>query len=329
MKALWVTTIFFVVFSSALPFAQSESCKKLIVDNTLGSLFAEIKVSEHLLTHFKDVDSASDREIETYKKDVKNRTNSCTGKCLESVAFYFLKQGYIQEALWVLAAERPSRKAEEIITFLQKIFETEPIIFADPAIQNSLPYTYNSVRLGYIAGIKVIIKNHKLANGYIAETWAYELDRTLGLNIVPLTVFRSAPQPISIQLFLPDSKISNIEFKDTGYWNHVEYPEIFLLDYILLQWDRHGRNSLFTPSGRLAAIDNDMVEGVYMTGAWKMIGHALDRNFDHQKFQLTKKTKDTILNLHKNEFIKRMEKVAPPEIIDFHYERIQKVRVGL
>lgn len=88
-----------------------------------------------------------------------------------------------------------------------------------------------------------------------AEILAYHLDRMLGLNLVTV----AAPQVLngveySIHAVIKNVQDSGLNFRDSGY--QEVYPDIFVLDFLTRNSDRHHHNSLAHPFGNLVAIDN-------------------------------------------------------------------------
>lgn len=90
------------------------------------------------------------------------------------------------------------------------------------------------------------------------EVFAFEFDRLIGLNRVPTTVFRvnKAGAEVSAQALVPNTGATEIDFRDEGYTSKKKFVEdVWLIDYLLQNSDRHWQNSLYTLEGDIVLID--------------------------------------------------------------------------
>lgn len=134
----------------------------------------------------------------------------------------------------------------EINTLLAK----EPIISQRPILNSG-------ASLGVLkSGHRVIVKKSTYVSVDFEYT-AYLLDRALGLGIVPETQVRIVGgEIVVVQKFIEDAREGGIDFRVHSYF----HESLFVLDYILNNRDRHGRNWLIDSSGNIHAIDNSFVE---------------------------------------------------------------------
>lgn len=90
------------------------------------------------------------------------------------------------------------------------------------------------------------------------EVAAYELDRLLGLGLVPPTVKRKDKgRPGGLQLWVDGEKLDSLpqELSDLEAWRR-QVSAMWLFDYLTANNDRHVNNVLASPDGGLLMIDN-------------------------------------------------------------------------
>jgi hypothetical protein len=99
-------------------------------------------------------------------------------------------------------------------------------------------------------------------DSWMYEVVAYELDKLLGLNMVPPTVERVFKgKKGSVQLWVEnamtekDRKLKNLEPPDTGEWNRQLF-QVRLFDNLIYNIDRNVGNLLITPDWRIHMIDH-------------------------------------------------------------------------
>jgi hypothetical protein len=104
---------------------------------------------------------------------------------------------------------------------------------------------------------------------YKREVAAYKVDQILGFDLVPPTAERELYGEVgSHQLFMKDYKIANEALNDPGKWGAVKIEtrsRLNLLDYFLGSEDRHGGNWMINNKGNIAAIDNGLSLGKYVS----------------------------------------------------------------
>lgn len=96
------------------------------------------------------------------------------------------------------------------------------------------------------------------------EVAAYKLDRLLGLGMVPPTVERSYHgHRGGLQLWVEGVTLEVADIPvDLDEWRR-QVSEMWLFDYLTGNIDRHVRNALMTPDGRLVLIDNSKAFQTY------------------------------------------------------------------
>ncbi len=94
------------------------------------------------------------------------------------------------------------------------------------------------------------------------EVAAYELDKLLGMNLVPVTVARSVDRKLgSLELWMDGCKTETYRQKEHLHppnvieWNHQMY-KAFLFDCLLFNIDSNKGNLLYTPAWRMFKIDH-------------------------------------------------------------------------
>ncbi len=169
-------------------------------------------------------------------------------------------EGRAQEAIWALERDHRYAEAEALTEKIQSTLESDKIEFFHSIAtdrEDSNPHLVT-----FASGLQAMIKSiddsglESIEN----EIAAFKLDRFLGLNRVPITVKRKIGSSFfGVQLWVPDSHPSHLEFRDKPKENYIRHPDIWLLDFLLGSWDRHGRNSLITADQYLVAIDNGRI----------------------------------------------------------------------
>ena len=112
------------------------------------------------------------------------------------------------------------------------------------------------------AVFKVFDKPH---DSWRREVAAYELDKYLGLGMVPPTVERSIKgRRGGVQLWVEGEVLhtSTDEPNDLELWRQ-QVSTMWLYDYLIANTDRHLNNALITPDSRLVLIDNSLAFKTY------------------------------------------------------------------
>lgn len=88
-----------------------------------------------------------------------------------------------------------------------------------------------------------------------AERWAYLLDRLLGINLVPPTVLlKNGNEIFSVQYKVADTSETHRSFIRNPYF-FAPYG-LYVLDFVMMNGDRNGGNTLFRRGKRWVAIDH-------------------------------------------------------------------------
>jgi len=193
----------------------------------------------------------------------------------------YVKLGRLQEAIWVLRENQEFQLAEVIERQLIQVMsagEIEQVHEFEGSADLAL--------LGRIRGTELygVFKKRSAYSRF--ELAAYQLDRLLNLNIVPLTIARpnvtrgevdafqyfvrgavSAREALKATGFLEPEDKAKMEFKYYGYPSSQK--KMWLLDFLIENTDRHGENwmwSLGEQNLRPVAIDHGMAFGRSIRG---------------------------------------------------------------
>ncbi|MFB3855291.1 MAG: hypothetical protein ACE148_15920 [Vicinamibacterales bacterium] len=130
-------------------------------------------------------------------------------------------------------------------------------------------------------------------DSYRAEIAAYELDRILGLDMVPPTVERRIDNELrSVQLWVENTRsLKNVEGKpvpDQDAWNRQIY-RMRVFDNLIVNTDRNPRNVLIDPAWNIILIDHSRsFDGRISRMRYDMT--KIDREFLERVRRLDKKT---------------------------------------
>jgi hypothetical protein len=94
---------------------------------------------------------------------------------------------------------------------------------------------------------------------YLRERAVYEIDHALGFGVVPETRVREQDGDIgSVQAWVHNAEtgINTPEWWNAG--DPLDMARVAVLDYIVYNMDRHNKNFLVGPAGRMFAIDNGL-----------------------------------------------------------------------
>ena len=96
------------------------------------------------------------------------------------------------------------------------------------------------------------------------EIAAYQLDRLLGLGMVPPTVKRKHRGRLGgLQLWVEGSSVASAEVPhDVDAWRR-QVSEMWIFDYLIGNIDRHLENAIMTPEQHLVLIDNSKAFQTY------------------------------------------------------------------
>ncbi|MGZ3774018.1 MAG: hypothetical protein ACXVCY_16255 [Pseudobdellovibrionaceae bacterium] len=234
--------------------------------------------------------------------------------------------GRLQEGIWFLDRLGYYSESEYLSQVLTNHLELGVLKKGEPiGTGGSKPYW------GVSDSLPVVIKSEEWEGSTDAEFLAFHLDRMLGLNIVPSTVNAYLEDKIrSVQIALQDMTDSNISFEKNGY--SPKYPEIFILDFLLGHVDRIGMNSLISPLGFLAAIDNARLAILphprpgarYWARIWDRYPHGYPfKNLPSPSIV------NTIVNLNIDDFKKEFSKFASTKMVNDVSRNLEKIQASL
>ena len=160
---------------------------------------------------------------------------------------------------------------------------------------------------------------HNFTSNYRAEVLAYEIDRKLGLGLVPPTVERTVKGKIgSVQLF-KDSDLLHYNER-----SHKQLQKQSFFDYIIDNRDRHSGNFLVAPGGDIVSIDN----GLSFTGKGlrhKPFNERIDDIKDYLRTTDGKVAIEKLRKLDNPKFAEEVNDYLGPEDSKRMMERIEKV----
>jgi hypothetical protein len=163
-----------------------------------------------------------------------------------------LASGYRPAAAQRLGAEWPDR--EEIERFLKEAKVTERKKIGE-GITNPEKVTLELDGVVRNAIFKKVDKDH---DSWRSEIAAYELDKVLGLGMVPPTVPRSIKgRKGCLQLWVTGTVMAKFEdeFPDVENWRE-QVSVMWLFDDLIANIDRHLNNAMVSPDFNLMLIDN-------------------------------------------------------------------------
>lgn len=173
------------------------------------------------------------------------------------LAHDYMQADHWQEAIWTLKRTGLMSYGLHLEKVLSHVLENGQVNMGG-AVGKGVNYsTFGAMALSRTRSIKVIIKSadSQAPNSLNSEVWAHQIDDLLLLNVVPIAVRRQiGHNQYSVHLLVPDATDSGLNFRDSGY--QTSYPEIYFLDFLIGNVDRHYENSMFSKSGRLFAIDH-------------------------------------------------------------------------
>ena len=235
------------------------------------------------------------------------------------VAEQYLMNGRIQEAIWALEKGGSYYYAEVLTNAVEKYLSELPIIkgkYIGKGISGSFFGKIND-------RIAVVIKPRDQAGSVESEIWSYQLDRMIGTNLVPVAVKRQlGDQVYSIHLIVNGAKDSGLNFRNSGY--QQAHSDIYFLDYMIDQIDRHHENSMIGPNGKLFAIDHGRVFGT---------NHQNENGVKHRFLDTTFIPSSRVLNNIKNANVDKIKlelaKYAPEAVVRFITKRLLEVQSKL
>ncbi len=173
-------------------------------------------------------------------------------RLIETILSASLLSGGSSARAQSVGTEWPDR--EEIERFLREAEITERKKIGE-GITNPEKVTLELDGVMRNAIFKKVDKDH---DSWRSEIAAYELDKLLGLGMVPPTVSRSVKgRKGCLQLWVTGTVMSKFEgeFPDVEKW-HEQVSIMWLFDDLIANIDRHLNNAMVSPDYQLMLIDN-------------------------------------------------------------------------
>jgi hypothetical protein len=169
-----------------------------------------------------------------------------------SALFVALTSASPQAAAQRMGTEWPDREAIEHFLREAKITERKKL---GEGITNPEKVT---LALDGVVGNAIFKKVDKDHDSWRSEVAAYELDKVLGLGMVPPTVPRSVKgRKGCLQLWVTGTVMAKFEgeFPDVEKWRE-QVSVMWLFDDLIANIDRHLNNAMVSPDYQLMLIDN-------------------------------------------------------------------------
>ncbi len=222
-------------------------------------------------------------QVEALIQNTPGSSNAKLDLYLALADLYENDQRY-QEAIWTLREAGQHTRAEALEQLLITSFQS-----ADLNLAGILPGRTGPLKFK-VGDMEVFGVFKRDGQSTEREILAYKLDKLLGLNIVPLTVeidifgFGNGP----FQYFIRDAVENHdgldpkVEFRISGY--PKAHEKMWLLDYLLDNRDRHGRN-WFTRIGELfVAIDHGLSMGILTDEQWRRFDSRIEIRMQEELF---------------------------------------------
>jgi len=182
------------------------------------------------------------------------------------IADLYLQNQHIQEAIWALDRGGRYAEAEYLAGHYEEFLQSAEIVKV-----RALGTGVSRPKLVTFAnGLQEIIKPADWKSSVDSEIWTYQFDRLVGLNVVAAAVKRMiGGREYSAHGFVNGARETDIDLKDAG---DVRFPDIYLLDFLIKNIDRHEQNSMWTMGKRMFGVDHGQigVDGVHETFDKKM-----------------------------------------------------------
>ena len=302
----------FVIIFSILCYLISQIAKsenQTVILNALTQSFTEGVLRPKFLLNLNElkvIGNQYDKEIEIYQKSgISNKIY-----VLNTLKILF-EDGRIQEGIWILDNFGFYFEAEDFSLSFAEYLQSQSLV----TIKYIEGGGASEPQWGRAGQIPLVIKreDQNWVGSMQAESWVYQLDRILGLNIVPLTFLGKINGfDYSAQVVIKNAKDSEIEFRMTNY--SEKYPEIFILDFLIQNRDRRSTNSIFSGLGFLVAIDNGHSSAIE---DYKQSGVVWKKLYPHYNFSELPRINlvQTIRNIDLQKFEIEFSKYADSEIV--------------
>lgn len=228
----------------------------------------------------------------------------------------------VQEAIWLLTDCHNKPASDLLYGLLENHLLTAPL-----KETRKIGDGLNGSSFGFAGNIPVVIKDSKNVAtrfkfyasrfqryGYAASVLAQTLEFTISPT---LAVRTKKGGTLSVQIALQNAKNSGINFKKNAEFYGVFSEELFILDFLTQNLDRHQGNSMWDARGELIAIDNE---------SWVMTPFSLNRVSRTDSFGVTEETYEKIHNIQKSDFYDRMKDSLTPFEFSILWNRLLTLR---
>jgi hypothetical protein len=176
------------------------------------------------------------------------------GRRLTRLAALYEQDNMLQEAAWALAEAGPAQaaRARRLERRIERIFRG-PVLALHPVMMDGRRVTLVELEGGVFAVFKPRREVRGEEQSALPEAHAYEVDRMLGLGLVPVSVARAIDgQEGTLQYFF---KYGTQLKRLAGTNRSAQTSRMRDLRTILSDPDGHNGNAFVLPAGRQAAID--------------------------------------------------------------------------
>lgn len=222
--------------------------------------FAQFELGQNTTGPSVEVLQAAHEEVERARgvRDTQFLERVC-----ESNALKILEAGRVQDAIWLLFDCNMLEEGQYLSSLLERYLNEHELSRGKKIGQGK-----NGAIWATIGKIKVVAKQPSATDQrfwFLSKLYqrygvaASRLAESLGLSTVPHFQTKLVGDEIwTVQVAIENSEVSGIDFKG-DFENYTKYlPELFVIDYLSQNFDRHGGNSLRTADDRIIGIDNEM-----------------------------------------------------------------------
>lgn len=175
----------------------------------------------------------------------------------------FMKEGDLQTAAWLLRDAGKKTEAFALEAHIRFILSHGKIL------SKGLTQDHSAAVLNFEGNVQAVIKTYtglRQSSLPYNEIFVYHLDRLLKFDLVPTTVVRNVDQKLaSLQILIKNTQRGGVDFRLENYTD----DQLYALDFITENLDRHGGNWLKTIHKKVIAIDNSIIFGHPLCGHLK------------------------------------------------------------
>jgi hypothetical protein len=309
-------SVFFIIFYVHVGLAQIKSVEHLndLFEKSLLSQADQVTLSSNKnpSSFYTELESSIDKAI----IEDPSLLGSARLKASE-VAEIYLQNGRLQEAMWALEKGGLYQYAEYLSQKIQEVLSTGQLKFKERIGQGVSGSFFGVIN----DHLEVVIKPRDQKLSVESEVWSFQIDRALGTNLVPTAIKRTENNvDYSLHLRILNAKQSGKNFRDQGYSD--QHPDIYVLDFIIFNVDRHYQNSMFSDNGKLFAIDHGRVLGSDGSSAKPTyLFEEIMRQIIPSPY-----LQNHILNLDLDAFSEELAKYTSPQVIQSLIAQIKRLK---